>query len=114
MNLVFDSFQLKRVVKNLIQNAITFSYPSSQIKIETYKDEENIKVAFTNEGNTISDEDLELIFNKYYSGHSKFRKSGTGLGLYLARQIILAHNGNLSADCSQKNLTSFIITLPIS
>ena len=114
MNLVFDSFQLKRVVKNLIQNAITFSYPSSQIKIETYKDEENIKVAFTNEGNTISDEDLELIFNKYYSGHSKFRKSGTGLGLYLARQIILAHNGNLSADCSQKNLTSFILTLPIS
>jgi signal transduction histidine kinase len=110
----FDSFQVKRVIKNLIQNAISFSPYESEIVIATDISENNLKVYVTNKGVGISSEDLDLIFQKYYSGHSKFRKAGTGLGLYLAQQIILAHNGTIEVDTTKENYTTFILTIPIS
>lgn len=107
----FDDFQIKRIIKNLIQNAISFSPNCSEIKIKTEKENSKIKFIISNTGNTISKDDLELIFQKYYSGHSKFRKAGTGLGLYLSQQIALAHNGNIEIDTSEDGITTFILTL---
>ncbi len=110
--LEFDVFQLKRVIKNLIQNAISFSPNSSEIIIRSELYNEKIKLLFTNKGSGISADDLDLIFQKYYCGHSKFRKAGTGLGLYLSQQIVLAHNGKIEVDSSKDEETTFILTLP--
>ncbi len=110
----FDMFQLKRVLKNLMQNALSFSQNSTEIVVSTEKYQEKIKILVTNKGAGISAEDLDLIFHKYYSGQSKFRKAGTGLGLYLSQQIMLAHNGKIEVDCGKKGYTTFILTLPIS
>ncbi len=110
-NFSFDEFQLKRVIKNIIQNAISFSPNNSEINISTELFENKIKINITNSGSNISKEDLELIFQKYYSGHSKFRKAGTGLGLYLSQQIMLAHNGNITVDNSKESVTIFTLTL---
>lgn len=110
--LEFDVFQLKRVIKNLIQNALSFSPNSSEIIIRSELYNEKIKLLFTNKGSGISAEDLDLIFQKYYCGHSKFRKAGTGLGLYLSQQIVLAHNGKIEVDSSKEEETTFILTLP--
>ncbi len=108
----FDDFQIKRVVKNLIQNAVSYSPDASNILIKSEYKENKIKLFITNKGQGISKEDLNLIFQKYYSGISKFKKSGTGLGLYLSRQIILAHKGDIEADCSRTGFTTFILTIP--
>ena len=110
--LEFDVFQLKRVIKNLIQNALSFSPNSSEIIIQSELYNEKIKLLFTNKGSGISADDLDLIFQKYYCGHSKFRKAGTGLGLYLSQQIVLAHNGKIEVDSSKEEETTFILTLP--
>ena len=110
--LEFDVFQLKRVIKNLIQNALSFSPNSSEIIICSELYNEKIKLLFTNKGSGISADDLDLIFQKYYCGHSKFRKAGTGLGLYLSQQIVLAHNGKIEVDSSKEEETTFILTLP--
>lgn len=107
----FDDFQIKRIVKNLIQNAISFSPNGSEIIIKTEKIENKIKFIISNIGNNISKDDLDLIFQKYYSGHSKFRKAGTGLGLYICQQIALAHNGNIDVDTTKDGTTTFILTL---
>ena len=109
----FDDFQLRRVIKNLIQNAITFSPNNSEVKLTTELFDNKIKINVINNGSSISQEDLELIFQKYYCGHSKFRKAGTGLGLYLSQQIVLAHNGNITVDCTDEGLTIFTLTLSI-
>ncbi|MBQ9246236.1 HAMP domain-containing histidine kinase [bacterium] len=114
ITLKFDAFQMKRVIKNIIQNAISFSPSSAEIKIETSVDEKNVYIRIENKGSNLSEEELELIFQKYYCGHSKFRKAGTGLGLYLAEQIMLAHDGNISVDCTKKELTAFIVELPLN
>ena len=108
----FDNMQMKRVFKNLIQNAISFSPESSDINIKSDNQETKIKFYITNKGSGISKEELELIFQKYYSGQSKFKKAGTGLGLYLAQQLVLAHNGKIEADCSKDGFTTFVLTLP--
>ena len=112
IELEFDVFQLKRVIKNLIQNALSFSPNSSEIIIRSELYNEKIKLLFTNKGSGISADDLDLIFQKYYCGHSKFRKAGTGLGLYLSQQIVLAHNGKIEVDSSKQEETTFILTLP--
>lgn len=109
----FDVFQLKRVIKNLIQNAFSFSQNGSEITLETKKYNHCVKLSVTNKGSGISPEDLDMIFHKFYSGHSKFRKAGTGLGLYLSQQIMLAHNGKIEVDTSKEGYTTFTLTLPV-
>lgn len=108
----FDTMQLKRVIKNLIQNAINYSPNNSEIQIKTYVSIDCIKFSISNPAIGISKEDLSQIFNKYYAIHSKFKKAGTGLGLYLAKQISLAHKGKIDAEYTNEGLISFILTLP--
>ena len=108
----YDTFQMKRVIKNLIQNAISFASAQSVITVSVIKGEKNIKISVKNKGSGISNEELDLIFHKYYTGQSKFKKSGTGLGLYLSRQIILAHKGDIKVQ-SKGGYTDFSVYLPI-
>lgn len=108
----FDEFQIKRVIKNIIQNALSFSPNNSVIFLTTRLNDNEVQIIIKNKGSGISIEDLELIFEKYYSCHSKFKKVSTGLGLYLSKQIILAHNGTITAKCSKDGETSFIISIP--
>ncbi len=109
----FDFFQLKRVIKNLVHNALTYSAKESEIIIKTELSDKFAEFYITNKGNCISEEDLNLIFQKYYSGNSKLKKSGTGLGLYISQQIILAHGGEIKVKCTDNIYTTFILTLPV-
>lgn len=111
IELNFDLFQLKRVIKNLLQNAASYSQNGSEITIKTEISDVCAKIFVINKGIGISQNDLELIFQKYYTGNSKYRKSGAGLGLYISRIIMLAHNGNLEVDNSKEGYTTFIVTL---
>ena len=110
----FDEFQLKRVLKNIIQNAISFSAANKDIEVETDINDKKVYFNITNTGVGILKEDIDLIFQKYYCGHSKFRKAGTGLGLYLSQQIMLSHNGNITVDTKQDDKTTFTVVLPLS
>ena len=113
LNFSFDAFQLKRVVKNLIKNALSFSHNSPDIVVKTQKYQDCVKVSVSNKGVGISSDELEMIFHKFYSGQSKFRKAGMGLGLYLSQQIMLAHNGKIEVESSKDGFTTFTLTLPI-
>ena len=107
-----DRFQLKRVVKNLIQNAISYGSPKSPIEIYIGEIPKYITIRIKDYGAGISKSDIDKIFNKYYSAAKKFRKIGTGLGLYLALQILKAHNGDLAVESEAGVYTEFCIKLP--
>lgn len=107
-----DRFNIKRVIKNLIANAVSFSPLGEKINLSTQISENDILISVSNYGHTISEEDLSLIFNKYYCGNSKFRRLGTGLGLYLSNRIIQAHKGEIKVS-SEDNKTTFTVKLPI-
>jgi NtrC-family two-component system sensor histidine kinase KinB len=113
-----DSIQLKRVVKNLIQNAISHSESNKDINIrlgQSEQPEQECKyttISIIDYGKGIPQEDLEKVFNKYYSTAQKFRKIGTGLGLYLSQQIIKSHGGEITVTSEENQSTEFCIKLP--
>jgi len=108
-----DSLQLERVVKNLISNAISHSNTSENIAVTTGEEPGFITISIIDYGQGIPPEELKLIFNKYYSAAKKFRKIGTGLGLYLSQQIVQAHGGEITVDSEENVRTEFCVKLPI-
>lgn len=107
-----DRIQLKRVIKNLIQNAISYGEPNSPIDISIGEIPKYIVIKVKDYGAGISKEDINKIFNKYFSAAKKFRKIGTGLGLYLALQIMKSHGGELTVNSEEGKYTEFTIKLP--
>lgn len=107
-----DALQLKRVVKNLIQNAISHSDSNKDVDVNIGQCPDFITVSIIDYGKGISKEDIDKIFNKYYSTAKKFRKIGTGLGLYLSAQIIKSHGGEIIVSSEENKNTEFCIKLP--
>ena len=109
-----DRIQLRRVIKNLIQNAMSYGEPNSPIEITIGEIPKFIIIKVKDYGKGISQSDINKIFNKYYSAAKKFRKIGTGLGLYLSFQIAKAHGGDLTVESVEGEYTEFCIKLPAS
>lgn len=110
-----DEFYLKRVLKNLILNAISFSSPQSKVDIALCNDDQNIYIKITNYGKTIKPQELKYVFDKYYTTAKKFRKVGTGLGLYLSNRIVKAHGGEITIESKgddSQAFTTFVVVLP--
>lgn len=107
-----DKFYIKRVLKNLILNAISFSEPNSKIDIFVCRDEKNIYIKITNYGKSIKKEEVKHVFDKYYTTTKKFRKVGTGLGLYLSNKIVKAHRGRINVESEKDKSTTFSVVLP--
>ena len=107
-----DRIQLRRIVKNLIQNAISYGEPNSPIEITIGEIPKYIIIKVKDYGKGISKTDIDKIFNKYYSAAKKFRKIGTGLGLYLSFQIAKAHGGELTVESKEGEYTEFCVKLP--
>ena len=107
-----DKIQLKRVIKNLIQNAISYGEPDSPIEITIGEIPQYVVIKVKDYGAGLSESEIDKIFNKYYSAAKKFRKIGTGLGLYLAKQIVDSHDGELTVESKKGEFTEFCIKLP--
>ena len=106
-----DKMQFKRVIKNLIQNALSYSESSTDVDIKTNIQGNSVYISVIDYGKGISKKDIDLIFNKYYSTSKRYRKVGTGLGLYLSKQIVDAHNGDITVTSEEGVLTEFKIKL---
>ncbi len=111
--LLLDKFQMKRVLKNLIQNAISYGKINTDIEIKLFERDKNAIITVKDYGKGISKDDISKVFNKYFSASKKFRKIGTGLGLYLSKEIVEAHKGCLVVQSEENKYTEFCITLPL-
>lgn len=109
-----DYVQFRRVLKNLINNSILYGNSNTDIEIGAEIFDDSIQITVKDYGKGISQEDIEKIFNKYYSASKKFRKIGTGLGLYLSKKIVEAHGGTLRVDSKEGEYTKFFINLPLA
>ncbi len=107
-----DTMQLERVIKNLISNAISHSNTQKDIDIEVGEIPGFVTISVIDYGQGIHQDELKLIFNKYYSAAKKFRKIGTGLGLYLSQQIVKSHGGEITVTSEENVRTEFCIKLP--
>jgi signal transduction histidine kinase len=111
-----DHGRIAQVLANILRNAAKFT-KKGRIKIETSRASDNsslIEIRISDTGGGIPEEILPRLFEKFATkdvGGSA--KQGTGLGLYINKAIIKAHNGKISAFNNQEGGATFIISLPI-
>ena len=113
-DLIFDLDErwLKEAVHNLIDNAIKYSPKGSTINISIYKSYLNYNLDIENECQDLSEENLPKIFERFYRGKNSVSKDGLGLGLYIAREIIEKHGGNIRASLDE-NRIKFSVDFPL-
>lgn len=113
INIIADKIELKRAISNLITNAIKFNRPNGCVNISTQKENNKIKIIVEDTGIGMDKEKIKYIFDRYISYAKRFRQLGTGLGLYVAKKIIEAHQGKIEVSSIEKKGSIFTITLPI-
>ncbi len=109
----FDQSMIDKVLFNLLSNAFKFTEENGTINItiDQDKEQENAIIKIEDNGIGMSAEDVEHAFDVFYQGHSSTFK-GTGLGLALSKELIIAHNGNIIINSKKGNGTCFTIILP--
>lgn len=107
-----DAFQLHRVFANLLTNAINHSPRGSKIEVELQPHAAYHIVKILDSGAGITDPELPHLFERFYQGNSDRQAKGSGLGLYLTRQIIEAHGGTIWAEKRSPIGASFAFRLP--
>jgi signal transduction histidine kinase len=108
-----DSGLLKVVFHNLIENGCKYS-SNNTVYVSLSKDDTNLLITFSNDGQGIPKEDQVRIFEPFYRGKGSKRVRGFGIGLPLTKKIVDLHGGTLSLDSELGVRTSFHLKLPIS
>lgn len=106
-----DIFLLRRVIQNLILNAISYGINSDYIDITLENNDDEYIIRVRDYGLGISKENLDKIFNKYYSAAELYSKASMGLGLYLSNKIINTLNGSIRVASEENKGAEFSVIM---
>ena len=107
-----DFLEIKRVVHNLLTNAMEYAPKNSLIEIDLSENKNYIVFSIKNENRGILIKNPDELFDKFISRAKENKKISSGLGLYIAKRIILSHNGTIKVDVKDPKYVRFIFTLP--
>jgi two-component system sensor histidine kinase GlrK len=110
-----DRERVLQVLRNLLGNAVKFTPEGGEVRISAHREDGRVKVSVKDTGPGIPAENLTTIFEKFQQGPLKKSKEmkGTGLGLALVKQIVIAHGGKVWAESEPRQGSSFIFVLPV-
>ncbi|MDO8767840.1 MAG: heavy metal sensor histidine kinase [Burkholderiaceae bacterium] len=108
-----DRLMLRRALGNLLSNAVRHSTSRTTVRVRIQSDADAVSVSMENTGDTIPQEYLERVFDRFFRVDPSRQRSseGTGLGLAITKSIVVAHGGTISAASVDK-VTTFTIKLP--
>ncbi len=110
-----DKDAIHQVLYNLCHNAIKFSRDGGKFEIKIkYAQDKKIEVSVFNEGQGIPQNDLDLVFDRFYKTDESrgLDKNGVGLGLYISKTIVDAHGEKISVRSIENEFCEFVFTLP--
>lgn len=112
----FDKNKILQATDNLINNSIKYSYPNSKVNIYVKQDDNTIKLTVTDYGKGISEENQVKLFNEFSKLNTKPTggEKSTGLGLFITKSIVQAHNGKTEVKSKLQEGSSFSFILPIN
>ena len=110
---VVDREHLKTVIVTMLQNAVRFSPSGGQVVIRAVCQDAEVVITVTDRGPGIDADLLPHVFDDFTDADSTHHADGQGLSLAIARQIVLRHNGRISAQSTKEKGTTFTVRLPL-
>ena len=109
-------FEVRFVLHSLITNALNYSPIGDTVTITLKQDGAFAKIVVHNNGIPIKESEKAMLFSQFGRGEQAIRinPNGSGLGLYLTKEIMIKHEGTVSFESDGKDGTSFIIRFPLS
>lgn len=113
MYVMADSDAMHQVFYNLVDNAIKFAHEGGVLRIGLKSEGNLVRVTIYNEGQGVSAQDLPHLFDRFYKADKSrgLDKTGTGLGLNIARVIVVAHGDDIKAESEEGKYCSFTFCL---
>lgn len=112
-----DRAKLRRILVNLLSNALKFTQKGGRVTISAVPlDDKIMRISIADTGVGIAPEDTARLFDKYEQARSRATRSekGTGLGLYITRQLVELHGGEISVESKLGQGSTFSFTMPIA
>jgi two-component system, OmpR family, sensor histidine kinase BaeS len=106
-----DPVRLRQVITNLLSNAAKFTPPGGSARIVVTGEGGNVGITVSNTGPAIPPDELERLFDRFYRG-SRARTGGSGIGLTVVRQLVMAHGGDVSVTSGEGSGTTFSVRIP--
>ncbi len=115
-NFLFDAIRIRIVFQNIIENAIRYNVENGEIVIKMEIKGEYLEISIKDTGIGIPEKEMPKLFSKFFRASNvvKHETEGTGLGLYIAKNIIEAHGGSIRADSIENRGSTFYFTIPMS
>jgi signal transduction histidine kinase len=108
----WDPSRLSQLVSNLLGNAISYREPGTRIRVSVEGEGPNVTLRVTNQGPPVDADLLPIIFEPFRRGAPRDKSlRGLGLGLYIAKQIVIAHEGTIDVESTSEG-TTFKVHLP--
>jgi signal transduction histidine kinase len=109
-----DNSQLQRALWNLVSNAVKFTPCGGSIRVRSRMAGSDVCIAVTDTGPGIPKEETPHLFSEFKRLEGSANTKGSGLGLFIVKTIVEAHNGNVSVESKEGVGTTFAIHLPAS
>ncbi len=107
-----DAEKIRRVLTNLVHNAIKFTPAGGTVTMSTGAEEGTVVVRVTDTGIGIPADDISRVFERFYKVDKSRSGEGTGLGLAIAKHVVQAHSGTIWAESQEGKSSTFAFTLP--
>jgi two-component system, OmpR family, sensor histidine kinase KdpD len=108
-----DASLLRLALRQLLDNALKYSPPTSTIEIDASASDGQVQIAVRNSGSAIPDHEQRHIFDRFYRGAHARQVPGSGMGLAIVRQIAQVHGGDVAVTSAPGANTEFRLTLPL-
>jgi len=110
-----DRPALAQAVNNLIDNAVKYSCESKKVNVSAIVEERNLVLSVQDFGIGIKSDEIDKVFDRFFRGGDELTRTvkGSGLGLTLVKQIVAAHNGDVSLQSDMGQGSTFTIRIPI-
>ena len=111
----YDAKQVKQIITNLMSNAIKFTSDGGQIKVKVNQEEDQLMIIVSDTGIGIPEDEIPLIFDRFYQvDNSSIREGeGTGIGLAHTLELVKLMGGNILVESQLQQGSQFSISLPI-
>jgi signal transduction histidine kinase len=112
-HITMDVDMIRRVLINLLENAIKFTRSGGRITVATHKTDDELVVSVKDSGIGIPADDRQRIFDKFIGINQVSRRKSRGIGLAFCRLAVEAHGGRIWVESEEERGSTFLFTLPI-